>query len=320
MTHRNHAASLARGAALALALAACGEDTPTGSTSRAGDAEVVASGSLVHTPSGATFYKAEWDAMRDRASYLIPASEWARRLEEGQDAHAGTAVRKTLTTTAVTAPRVLCHFRAAFVCNSIKQLFPAALPVSWTDAQWAAASVADFEQFHVIYVHDFAWYQNATLSYDSPNFGNTSFGAPGIANSKAVWSQAVTGRVALTGFHFEHCDPAHGNDIQACNALRKVMTWVTGVQGTGIIASSQIAGGGTGATPSQPAWLPAGAPFDGVAYAGNRDVSNEGAYDWVQITEPGHETMAGLSNALLSDFQNTSHSYFTAVGSFTSVA
>ena len=223
-----------------------------------------------------------------------------------------------LTTSSSGPVRVLCH-RQAFVCTVLSAVVPGTAVTIWEDQQWNTALPAQFADFDVIYLHESAW---ATTSAPA----NTGLlPSPGITNSRARWAQAVTGRIALTGFHFEHCGGGRfgavggsNSDPEACNALRNVIGWVAGLNATGLVASTQYQAGGSGSTTLQPPWLPAAPPFSGVVYAGNR--LNEGAFDWVKITEPGHQTMQGLTSQSLSNFENTSHSYFTAVGGFTSVA
>ena len=265
-------------------LTACSDTrTPVGPEA---EIQVRVEGNLVFTPSGAVFTRAEWSAKQDKRPWMETVEARLARVEREQTNPSNRAEGLMLSVTGNPGPKVLCHVNA-FVCGGISTQIAGASVVSWNDAQWTSATAASFAQFDAIYIHDGA-----------P--GN----APGIAASRATWVQAVTGRIALTGTHFEHCasDPNYG----PCVVLRGALNWIHAGQGTGLLASTQVAA---------PNWIPNVAPFNGVTYAGTG-----GAYDHVRITEPGHASMTGSTNASLSNFLNSAHSYFTNIGSFTSVA
>lgn len=191
-------------------------------------------------------------------------------------------------------PSVLCHQNNANVCNAIRLLVPGSTTTVWNDTSWTAATTAQFAAFDVIYIGDRANSTPALLAVQA----RTRLGA------------AVTGRVALTGVHFEHCNgsPTTG----PCIVLRDMVNWIKDGSSTGLLASTQ---------PSRPpttaprGWLPPNAPFDGVTYA-----AHGVGLDIVNITDPGHATMAGSTDASLSNFSQSAHSYFGDVGGFTVVA
>ncbi|HYO54239.1 immunoglobulin-like domain-containing protein [Archangium sp.] len=206
-------------------------------------------------------------------------------LEGGTEAALATS-HQQVTTSAV--KKVLCHLNVQGTCNKLRNLHPSgAIDVTlWGSADWNNSTVSSFQQFDLIYIHD-----SAGLN-------------PEIAAAKAKYASAITGRVAITGLHFEHCDWA--NEPGACTALKAMSEWILAGSGTGLLASTQV---------NNANWLPTTAPYNGIVYAGVG-----GGYDRVHITDPGHATMANSTNASLSNFQNSSHNYFTSIGSFTSVA
>jgi hypothetical protein len=181
--------------------------------------------------------------------------------------------------------KVLCHMDAK-VCKFIPGLVPQATVTYWSAQQWKDSTVTGFQQFDLIYIHD-------------------SAGAnPEIAGAKAKYAAAVTGRVAITGLHFEHCstDPSAG----PCIVLKGMTEWILGGTGTGLLVATQTRNAD---------WLPTTPPYNGIVYDGVG-----GGYDRVRILDPGHATMLGSTEKSLSNFRNSSHNYFTSIGSFTSVA
>ncbi|MDB4877382.1 MAG: hypothetical protein JWM41_3828 [Gemmatimonadetes bacterium] len=238
---------------------------------------------VVFTPSGAVFPVSEWKTI-DHALYLIPAELSAAKTQATVLDRATGALRSVVGI--ASSYRILCHTNAA-VCNQIPALVPGALITFWSDAQWASATVASFSQFNMIYINDAA---------------NTT---PAIVNSKATWVQAITGRVALTSVHYEHCN-AGSPGTGPCIVLKGSTNWIVGGTGTGLLSSTQ---------PSVGNWLPTTGVFAGVTYG-----VNGGGFDLVHVTDPGHATMAGSSDASLSNFSQSAHSYFAGIGSFTEVA
>ena len=236
---------------------------------------------LVRTPSGAVFTPAEWAGIRDRSFYLKTADELNRGLEtQTTDGDVLMSVTGNL------GPSVLCHSSTGF-CSVIPTQIPGATVTIWNSTQWMAATTAQFAQFDAIYLHD--------------GFGGQS----ALAASRNTWGAAITGRAVYTGTHFEHCPGSVGG----CTVLKATLNWIHAGTGTGLLVSTQpVAGSGNVVIPTIP-------PFNGIVYG-----RNGGGMDHVRITDPGHATMQGSTNASLSNFGQSSHSYFSAIGSFTNVA
>lgn len=261
--------------AFALIAASCGDQN---SPTEAPDASDLVTGPLVHTPSGAIFTQAEWDAKEDKSPWLESADARLARA-------AGNGDRARLSVTGSSAPKILCH-SSAYICGQIPALIPGTQITYWNATQWNAATTAEFAQFDLIYIPDGAGFYSE------------------FANKRDVYGAAITGRAALTGVHFEHCwagNPTSG----PCRVFKAAVQWIHAGQGTGVLSSTQSRNG----------WLPTIPPFNGVTYA-----VNGGGYDLVRITDPGHATMQGSTDASLSNFFNSSHSIFGSIGGFTSVA
>ena len=238
---------------------------------------------VVYTPSGAVFTEAEWRTIADKSPWLEDAADIVARFERDQQ---DGNFAPNYSVTGLAAPRVLCH-NLSTVCSQIPGIIPGAQVVFWTDAQWTSATTAAFAQFDAIYIPDGA------------------SARPAIVASKNTWGAATTGRIALTGVHFEHCfagQPTSG----ACRVLKASLEWIHAGQGTGLLMSTQVSG--TQAMPTIP-------PYAGVTWA-----ANGGGWDLVRITDPGHATMQGSTDATLSNFNQSSHSLFNQIGGFTSVA
>lgn len=230
---------------------------------------------LVHTPSGAVFTESEWDAIKDKAPYLEEAEAIVARVLAEQ-AKGGADKSGSM--------ELLCHTNS-YVCSQVPSLVPGVVLTYWDDEQWTNASVADFAEFDMIYIPD-----NAGIN-------------AAIKGSKDVWGSATTGRIALTGVHYEHCS---GNaSTGPCRVLEATTEWIMGGDATGLLMSTQTF---SGAMPTVP-------PYAGVTYA-----ANGGGWDLVRITDPGHATMQGSTDATLSNFYQSSHSLFDQIGGFTSVA
>ncbi len=265
----------------ALALIAASCGDQSAPTEAANNATLV-KGPLVFTPSGAVFTQAEWDAKEDKTPWLESAERIAARVN-GSNPSDGLR----FSVTGNPAPTVLCHQSYSYICGQIAALIPGAISTAWSSAQWNAATVAQFAQFDVIYIPDAAG------------------GHPDFANKRNVYGAAVTGRSALTGVHYEHCSA--GNPSSGpCRVLKASIQWIHAGQGTGLLAATQYVNA---------SWLPTIAPFNGVTYS-----SIGGGYDLVRITDPGHATMQGSTDASLSNFSQSSHSIFGNIGGFTSVA
>lgn len=269
--------------AAALSLTACGPDRLSSPLTPSTDGiAIVESAGLITSPSGVVFLADEWKALEDKTPYMVSSGKW-------EEQHSTPNMRMAYSVTGQAGPKVLCYTYAS-VCNYIPTLFPGATVVFWNDTQWLAATTAQFKQFDVIYLHD--------------AFG----GLTALAPIKNTWGAAITGRAIITGTHFDnHCS---GNAAAGpCIALKAALTWVHAGTGTGLLVSTQTRPN------SANVMIPTIAPFNGITYA-----SNGGGYDLVHITEPGHATMQGSTDASLSNFGNSSHSIFATIGSFTSVA
>jgi len=263
--------------ALAFAVTSCGDqNAPTELPS----SPSLVKGPLVHTPSGAVFTQAEWDAKEDKSPWLETVEARLERVAAGPDG----AVRFSVT--GGSAPKVVCHY-TAYACGQIQALIPGATVTFWSDAQWSSASVAQFAQFDVIYIPDRAGF------------------SPSLTSARNTYGAAVTGRAALTGVHFEHCAAGNPNS-GPCRVLKASVEWIHAGSGTGILVTTQFGNAN---------WVPTIPPFNGVTYR-----ALGGGYDIVRITDPGHATMQGSTDASLSNFYNSSHSIFDNIGGFTSVA
>jgi hypothetical protein len=267
--------------AVALAMTACGPDRGLSPVSPVSDVTALTeSAGLVTSPSGVVFLADEWKSLEDKTPFLVPREKWEAE-------HTASNIKMAYSVTGQVGPRVLCHSFAS-VCNNIPALIPGATVVFWNDSQWLSATTASFKQFDVIYLHD--------------SFG----GLTQLAGIKNTWGAAITGRAVITGTHFEHCGGTTGGP---CIAMRAALNWIHAGTGTGLLASTQISQN------SANVMIPSIPPFNGITY-----LSNGGGFDLVHITEPGHLTMQGSTDATLSNFSNSSHSIFASIGSFTSVA
>jgi plastocyanin len=243
---------------------------------------VVVENGMVRTPSGISFSVAEWQTIDNKAPYMEPQEDIMHRLQPTLAERAKSA----LLTVAGDPPKtILCHTNSTAMCNQMVLMNTGTVATIWNDAAWNAATQATFAQFALIYI------------------GDGAGGTAGIVNSKNRWGAATNGRIALTGVHFEHCS---GGTSGPCTVLRGASNWILGGTGTGLLASTSV---------SPANWLPTVAPYAGVTYA-----QTGGAFDLVHITDPGHATMMGSSDASLSNFNQSAHSLFGSIGSFTSVA
>ncbi|HVX40189.1 MAG TPA: PKD domain-containing protein [Gemmatimonadaceae bacterium] len=269
--------------AVAVALVACSDNTAPRVSPTAAEHVQIRDG-LVVTPSGATFTQAEWKAMDHHEWYMEPSADVIARTQDGLLNKAKGALRDYLPGS---NKKVLCYVNSTGVCSALQSLIPGVTATYWNDAQWESATVADFQQFAMIYIPDAAGYDQ------------------GIIQSKNVWGKATTGRIALTGVHFEHCS-AYASTSGPCTVLKGASSWILGGSSTGLLAATSLV---------TATWLPTVAPYAGVTYA-----MNGGGFDLVHITDPGHATMQGSTDASLSNFYNSAHSLFANIGSFTSVA
>ncbi len=272
---------LAAWTAAAVALVACSDSTAPRTTAGAAE-NVQIQGGIVSTPSGAQFTVAEWNDM-DHTPYLDSADVIIARAKGSWLDQAKGALRDFVPGT---NKKVLCYSTSS-VCSVLPTIVPGVTVTFWNDAQWEAATVADFQQFAMIYIPDAAG------------------GITGIIQSKNVWGKATTGRIALTGVHYEHCN-TFALGTGPCTVLTGSTNWILGGSSTGLLSSTSV---------SPANWLPTVAPYAGVTY-----IANGGGYDLVHITDPGHATMQGSTDASLSNFHQSAHSLFGNIGSFTTVA
>ncbi len=268
-------------AAVALTLTACSPDRVSNPVSPSTDVPILSESSgLITSPSGVVFIADEWTALEDKSPYMVSAKKW-------EEEHSSSSIKMAYSVTGAAGPKVLCYTTAS-ICNQIPNLIPGSTVVFWNTTQWQTATTASFKQFDIIYLHD--------------AFGSLT----ALASIKNTWGAAITGRAVLTGNHFEHCGGTTGGP---CVSLRAALEWIHAGTGTGLLVSTQSAQG------SANVMMPTIAPFNGVTYE-----VNGGGYDIVHITDPGHLTMQGSTDLSLSNYGNSSHSYFKTIGSFTSVA
>lgn len=271
---------------LALTFGACENSMQPTLTPQTGtEPQLLVVDGLIETPSGAIFTPDEWQQISDKTPYYETIAQRLKRNDALNERMSRLNIQASVSGNP--APRVLCHVNS-FVCGQIPNLIPGSVITYWNDAQWQSASIAGFAQFDVIYI------------------GDSGSRLAGIVNSKDVWGKATTGRIELTGVHFEHCggDPNSG----PCRVLKASVAWVHAGQGTGLVMATQ-AGGNANVI------MPTVAPYAGVTFA-----FSGGGWDLVRVTDPGHATMIGSTDASLSNFFNSSHSIFGNIGSFTSVA
>lgn len=270
-------------ALMVLSAVACDRATAPNQAATEPSATKVEDGSsLIVTPAGPVFRTDEWNAMKDKTPYLKAAP--AHQHDHGEAVAVPGALANSVT--GGPAPKVLCHSSGG-ICNQIPAQIPGATVTFWTTTQWLAATTAQFAAFDVIYLND--------------GFGSQTALAP----SKNVWGAAITGRAVLTGTHFEHCPGSAG----ACTVLKAALKWIHAGTGTGLLVSTQTS------TSAQNVVIPTIGPFVGITYA-----QNGSGFDHVNVTDPGHATMQGSTNASLSNFGQSSHSFFGGIGGFTSVA
>lgn len=275
---------LAAWTTVAVALVACSDSNTAPRVSPSARENVQIRDGLAFTPSGAAFTVAEWKTMPNHPAYMEPAADVIARTQGGFLNKAKGALRDFVPGT---NKKVLCYISSTTVCSALAAFIPGVTITYWTDAQWNVATIADFQQFAMIYIPDIA--------------GSVR----GIIQSKNVWGGATTGRIALTGVHYEHCTSSVP-DSGPCVVLKGSANWILGGSSTGLLAATSL----------YPAsWMPTVAPYAGVTYA-----TNGGGFDLVHITDPGHATMQGSTDATLSNFHQSAHSVFANVGSFTSVA
>ena len=248
------------------------------------DPRLVVENDIVFTPSGAVFPLHEWNSFEDKSFWLKSFEEHKADMPT-QPLATGDGDQPLFSVTGDPGPSVLCSSNRTLSCTIIPTAVPGASVTWWDAADYTAASVSDMAQFDVIYIHDFA--------------GDD----PGLTDAKAKYAAAVTGRVVISGAHFEHCGVG---DANACRVLRESLEWIHAGTGTGLLAATQFVNDN---------WLPTTAPYSGIIYDGIG-----GGYEHVHITDPGHATMATSTDASLSNFGQSSHNYFSSIGSFTSVA
>ena len=149
-----------------------------------------------------------------------------------------------------------------------------------TAAQWNAMSTAQFASYDAIVIPD---------NGCSTSGGN---GDPNLLNlnaTKAVWSPAVTGKIYLLG-----ADAVLHKQGQYQLLLTNAINFVANAGGTGLYYCLSCN------------WYsqPSGTPINFLSSVINVTVSG-GAGDNVNILQPTHPTMAGITNAGLSNWLST---------------
>jgi hypothetical protein len=127
--------------------------------------------------------------------------------------------RRLLSVTGNSGPSVLVHTNDSSLASQIPGLVAGATVTQWNNTQWSSASVADFARFDFLYL------------------GHQAGGTSGIVNSKNTWAQAITGRAAITGVHFEHASSCNATAGPA-RVLRDMSNWIHSGVGTGLLVSS----------------------------------------------------------------------------------
>ena len=279
-------------AMLALSVAACQDTNPPQVHEPEAQTDpfrgvVVDEAGFVITPASGMFSKQMWLDMPEHHR------DWYRRTHEevmqeliALNAKAIQQRGELSINSSSAAPSVLCHEGNGAVCTKIASMIAGVTATIWTDAQWSTKTTADFDDFGVIYIGD-----------RGGDYG-------GITSARNQVGAAVTGRAVLSGQHYEHC--SNGSSASACVVLKAAVEWLLAGSGTGLLVGTQLRNAN---------WVPTIAPFSGVTYA-----RHGSGFDHVRITDPGHATMAGSTDASLSNFGQSSHSIFNTVGGFTSVA
>ena len=169
--------------------------------------------------------------------------------------------RRVLSVTGNAGPSILVDPYSSSFASAIPGVVSGATVTVWNDLQSSSATASQFDNFDFIYL------------------GDTASSSTGVVASKNAWGQAISGRAAITGVHFEHASSSSPSSGPS-RVLRDMSNWIHAGCGTGLLVSSQYQSSG-------PDWIPNIAPFNGITYA-----QNGSGFDNVRIVDPGHATMA----------------------------
>jgi len=161
----------------------------------------------------------------------------------------------------------------------------------FTAAQWTAATTATFQQFDVVAI---------------PTVLSTSQTAT-LAATNGAWEPAITGNIVITGLHADQ----HGQ-VGATQYLENAIAFAAAVAGeTGLVSLTDCF-----TTPAY-SWVPQTGPFVGLTAQSCTGTQS------ITITDPTHPVMTtpnALTNALLSNWNTSLHTFFPTVGGFTVIA
>ncbi len=159
------------------------------------------------------------------------------------------------------------------------------------EATWSGMTTAQFAAFDAIVFAD-------------PACGESTDALATANATKSVWSRAVTGPVYIQG-----TDPIYHEFPGGQTLVANGIGFAASGPGTGVYASLSC----------YYAFAPPDTPLDFLSEIGDFKVSGsdseEGCVDAVTIMEPAHPSMAGLTDAMLSDWQCSVHEFITSVPS-----
>jgi hypothetical protein len=176
-------------------------------------------------------------------------------------------------------PRVLIYGPA----GTLEQPFlpPGSMVTVASEAMWRSMTRAQFESYTMIVVGD--------LNCAGPTAANLQ----ALYDTRGTWGPAITGRVAVTGSDAG----CHGSNPGAANYLRTTFAWIASGPGTGAFFSGD--------------WGRRRLDYLNTIGGG---VSTAMDGNDIIITMPSHPTMFGSSNASLSNWASTYHSYISPIG------
>jgi len=161
----------------------------------------------------------------------------------------------------------------------------------FTAAQWTAATTATFQQFDVVGI---------------PTVLSTSQTAT-LTATNGAWGPAITGNIAIAGLHADQ-----HFQVGATQYLQNAIAFAAAVAGeTGLVSLTDCF-----TTPAY-SWLPQTGPFVGLTAQSCTGTQS------ITITDPTHPVMTTpnvLTNALLSNWNQSLHTFFPTVGGFTVIA
>lgn len=205
-----------------------------------------------------------------------------------------TIVRKARTTvesaalSPVVTPNTLLLYGPAGGTSSFQSKAQAAgwSVTVYSASQWSAATTSTFASFDVVAV--------PTL------LGGNDVRT--LAATSATWGAAVEGNIVLTGLHADQ-----HFQTGATQYLLNALTFAAAGTKTGFVSLTDCS-----ATPYT--WVPQRSPFTGLTAASCFSA------DQITITDPTHPVMSGLTDAALSNWGQSLHTYFSNVGGFGFIA